>query len=81
MLQTAVHLLELTQLAQVAHLIESQREPGGEADSRNAQDCKCFGGNKHCSFGIVWLLLLLVPSTTLYVWTTLLMPSRGVLAI
>ena len=30
---------------------------------------------------LVWLFFLLVPSTTLSVWTTLPMPFRGVLAI
>ena len=41
----------------------------------------CFGGAQLCNFGMVWLFFLLIPSTTLSVWTTLLMPFRGVLAI
>ena len=39
------------------------------------------GGATLCNFGIVWLVFLLVSSTTLPVWTTLPLPFRGVLAI
>ena len=43
--------------------------------------CKCFGSGRPCSFGTAWPHCLRAPFTTLSVWTILLMPLAGVLAI
>ena len=80
-LHCSVCMRSISELFAVFHYLPSQRAARVDSDCLLLAESgllpfKYFAGDKSNS-GTVWLLFLLVPSTTLFVYTTSPLPSRG----